>query len=123
MNKTELVAKVAEKAMVPKKDTDAVVKLLLEEIKATVAKGESVQLIGFGTFEPRKRDARTGYNMQTGKAMKIPARTVPAFKAGKAFKEAVNPKPAPLSISNRQGPIFLPNHKTTSYKVLRESTL
>jgi DNA-binding protein HU-beta len=93
MNKTELVAKVAEKAMVPKKDTDAVVKLLLEEIKATVAKGESVQLIGFGTFEPRKRDARTGYNMQTGKAMKIPARTVPAFKAGKAFKEAVNPKP------------------------------
>lgn len=65
---------------------------LLETIKEEVAKDEKVQLIGFGTFEARKRNARTGKNPQTGGAIEIPAATVPAFKAGKAFKDMVNAK-------------------------------
>ena len=63
---------------------------VVETVKEVVAKEEKVQLIGFGTFEARKRNARTGKNPQTGKAIKIAAATVPAFKAGKAFKDMVN---------------------------------
>ena len=81
MNKTELVAAVAEKTGLTKKD-----------VKEEVAKNEKVQLIGFGTFEARKRNARTGKNPQSGEAIEIPAATVPAFKAGKAFKDMVNAK-------------------------------
>ena len=88
MNKTELIAAVAEKAGLTKKDA------LLETVKGEVAKKGKVQLIGFGTFEARTRNARTGKNPRTNEPIKIPAATVPAFKAGKAFKDAVNAAPA-----------------------------
>jgi DNA-binding protein HU-beta len=93
MNKTELVVAIAEKADVSKMCAYECLKATLCTISEAVAKGERVSLIGFGTFEPRKRAARTGINPQTGKAIKIAEATVPAFKAGKAFKEAVNVKP------------------------------
>ncbi len=89
MNKVELVASVAEKAGLSKKDAEKAVAAILESVVAAVAKGEAVQLVGFGTFEARKREARTGLNPQTKETIKIPATTVPAFKAGKAFKDAV----------------------------------
>lgn len=92
MNKTELVAAVAEKTGLTKKDAEKALAAVVEIVKEVVAKEEKVQLIGFGTFEARKRNARTGKNPQTGKAIKIAAATVPAFKAGKAFKEMVNKK-------------------------------
>ena len=92
MNKTELVAAVAEKTGLTKKDAEKALSAVVETVKEVVAKKEKVQLIGFGTFEARKRNARTGKNPQTGKAIKIAAATVPAFKAGKAFKEMVNKK-------------------------------
>ncbi len=92
MNKTELVAAVAEKTGLTKKDAEKALAAVVETVKEVVAKKEKVQLIGFGTFEARKRNARTGKNPQTGKAIKIAAATVPAFKAGKAFKEMVNKK-------------------------------
>lgn len=92
MNKTELVAAVAEKTGLTKKDAEKALGALLETIKEEVAKDEKVQLIGFGTFEARKRNARTGKNPSTGAAIEIPAATVPAFKAGKAFKDMVNAK-------------------------------
>ena len=75
-----------------KKDTEKAVGALLETIKTAVAKKQKVQLIGFGTFEPRVRAARTGKNPRTGEAIKIAKATVPAFKAGKAFKDVVNKK-------------------------------
>ena len=90
MNKTELVAAVAEKTGLTKKDAEKALAAVVEPVKEVVAKEEKVQLIGFGTFEARKRNARTGKNPQTGKAIKIAAATVPAFKAGKAFKDMVN---------------------------------
>ena len=65
---------------------------LIDTIQKTVSKGKKVTLVGFGTFEPRKRAARTGRNPQTGKELKIPAKTVPAFSAGKKFKTVVNGK-------------------------------
>lgn len=89
MNKVELVASVAEKAGLSKKDAEKAVAAVLESVVAAVAKGEAVQLVGFGTFEARKREARTGLNPQTKETITIPATTVPAFKAGKAFKDAV----------------------------------
>ena len=92
MNKTELVAAVAEKTGLTKKDAEKALAAVVETVKEVVAKKEKVQLIGFGTFEARKRNARTGKNPQTGKAIKIAAATVPAFKACKAFKEMVNKK-------------------------------
>lgn len=92
MNKTELIAAVAEKAEVSKKDAEAVVKAALETVTATLAAGEKVQLIGFGTFETRERAARSGKNPRTGEAVKIKASKVPAFKAGAALKQAVNIK-------------------------------
>ena len=91
MNKTELIAAVAEKAGLTKKDVEKAVAALLETVKGEVAKKGKVQLIGFGTFEAR---TRTGKNPRTNEPIKIPAATVPAFKAGKAFKDAVNAAPA-----------------------------
>lgn len=89
MNKVELVASVAEKAGLSKKDAEKAVAAVLESVVAAVAKGEAVQMVGFGTFEARKREARTGLNPQTKEKIEIAATTVPAFKAGKAFKDAV----------------------------------
>jgi DNA-binding protein HU-beta len=90
MNKEELVQEIAKKTKISQKQVDETLASLVEVIVKTVSKGKKVTLIGFGTFEPRKRAARTGRNPQTGKELKIAAKTVPAFSAGKKFKEAVN---------------------------------
>jgi DNA-binding protein HU-beta len=92
MNKEELVQEVAKKTKVSQKQVDETLAAIVETIVKTVAKGKKVTLIGFGTFEPRKRAARTGRNPQTGKELKIAAKTVPAFSAGKKFKEMVAKK-------------------------------
>lgn len=89
MNKTELIAAIAAKAGISKKDADRALTATVDCITEDVKKGNKVQIVGFGTFEARKRAARTGINPQTKKELKIPASTVPAFKAGKAFKDAV----------------------------------
>jgi len=89
MTKAELITMVAEKAGTTKKDADVALKAVLDSIQETLAKGEKVQLVGFGTFEVRERAAREGVNPQTQKKIKIPATRVPAFKAGRALKEAV----------------------------------
>ncbi len=89
MKKVELVASVAEKAGLSKKDAEKAVAAVLDSIVAAVAKGEAVQLVGFGTFEARAREARQGINPKTKEAITIAATTVPAFKAGQAFKDAV----------------------------------
>ena len=91
-NKAELVSEVASKTKLTKKEVAAAVDAIFGSIQDNLAKGEKVQLIGFGTFEARKRNARTGKNPQSGEAIEIPAATVPAFKAGKAFKDMVNAK-------------------------------
>lgn len=90
MNKTELVAAAAAAAGVSKKDTEAVIKVAFEAIEDALAKGDKVQLIGFGTFEVRKRAAREGNNPRTGAKVKIPSCKVPAFKPGQGLKNAVN---------------------------------
>ena len=90
MNKTELIAAVAQAANVSKKDAAAVVDATFETIAAAMAKGEKVQVIGFGTFEARERAAREGLNPQTKEKVQIEACKVPAFKAGKALKDTVN---------------------------------
>ncbi len=87
MNKEELVKEVSKKAKVSQKATGDVIAATLEAIEKAVSEGEKVTLVGFGTFEPRKRAARVGRNPQTGKELKIAAKTVPAFTAGKKFKE------------------------------------
>ena len=92
MNKEELVQEVAKKAKLTQKDAAAAVNTIMATVQKTVAKGQKVTLVGFGTFESRKRAARTGRNPQTGKEIKIAAKTVPAFSAGKKFKELVNKK-------------------------------
>ena len=92
MNKEELVQEVSKAAKVTQKEAAEVVKALVETVQKTVAKGNKVTLVGFGTFESRKRAARTGRNPQTGKEIKIAAKTVPAFTAGKKFKDLVNKK-------------------------------
>ncbi len=89
MNKEELVKEVSKKAKVSQKATGDIIAATLETIVKTVSKGKKVTLVGFGTFEPRKRAARTGRNPQTGAPLKIAAKTVPAFSAGKNFKELV----------------------------------
>ena len=89
MNREELVAEIAKSAKVSKKDAAAVLTATIETIEKTVKKGDKVTLVGFGTFERRQRAARTGRNPQTGKEIKIAAKKVPAFSAGKAFKELV----------------------------------
>jgi DNA-binding protein HU-beta len=92
LNKTELVSSVAEKSELTKKDAEKAVSAVFASIEEALAKGEKVQLVGFGTFEVRERKARTGRNPQTGEEIQIPAAKVPAFKAGKALKEAVEGK-------------------------------
>lgn len=89
MNKTELITSVAEKSELTKKDAEKAVNALFASIEEGLAKGEKVQLVGFGTFEVRERKARTGRNPQTGEEIQIPAAKVPAFKAGKSLKDAV----------------------------------
>lgn len=89
MNKEELVQEVAKKTKLSQKQVADTLACFLETIEKTVAKGKKVTLVGFGTFEPRKRAARTGRNPQTGAELKIAAKTVPAFSAGKKFKDLV----------------------------------
>ncbi|HAJ69820.1 MAG: HU family DNA-binding protein [Alkalibacterium sp.] len=88
-NKAELIEKVASSADLTKKDATAAVEAVFDSIKDTLADGEKVQIIGFGNFEVRDRAARKGRNPQTGEEIQIPATKVPAFKAGKALKDAV----------------------------------
>ncbi len=88
-NKAELVDRVAKKTQLTKKDVSATVEALFETIQEALKAGEKVQVIGFGNFEVRHRAARKGRNPQTGKEIKIKASKVPAFKAGKALKDAV----------------------------------
>ncbi len=89
MNKGELVDAIAANSGTTKAQADAILSATLETIVDAVADGDKVTLVGFGSFEPRDRAAREGRNPKTGKALKIPATTVPAFSAGKAFKERV----------------------------------
>ena len=88
-NKAELVTEVASKTKLTKKDAATAVDAIFSSIQDDLSKGKKVQLIGFGTFEVRKRAARKGRNPQTGKEIQIPASVVPAFRPGKALKEAV----------------------------------
>ncbi len=90
MNKTELVAAVAEQAEISKKDAEKALKAFVDVITEQLKAGEKVQLVGFGTFEVSERAAREGRNPQTGKTMKIAACKAPKFKAGKALKDAIN---------------------------------
>ena len=89
MNKAELVAAVAEKAALSKKDSEKAVNAALEAIAAELAAGGKVQLVGFGSFETKERNARVGRNPRTKEEIRIPASRVPAFKAGKALKDVV----------------------------------
>lgn len=89
MNKTDLINNISEKSGLAKKDVESVLNGFLGEVTDALKDGKKVQLIGFGTFETRERAGRTGRNPQTGKAIEIPASTVPAFKAGSKLKEAV----------------------------------
>lgn len=89
MNKTELIAAVAGKAEISKKDAEKAVSAALEIIVEQLGKGDKVQLVGFGTFEARERAARKGVNPATGEQIDIAASVAPAFKAGKAFKDAM----------------------------------
>lgn len=90
MNKTELVAAIAAKAELTKKDSEKALAAFIESVTAELKAGNKVQLVGFGTFEVSKRAARTGRNPQTGAEMKIPASKAPKFKAGKALKDSIN---------------------------------
>ena len=89
MNKTELIAAVAEKASISKKDADSAVNAVLDTIVEALAADEKVQLVGFGTFEVRSRSARQGRDPRSNSPITIPASKVPAFKAGKASKDSV----------------------------------
>jgi len=89
MNKTELIAKIAEASSLTKKDSEAALNATLSAIEASLVSGEKVVLTGFGTFEVRNRKARKGHNPRTKEQIHIPAQKSPAFKAGKVLKEAV----------------------------------
>ena len=89
MNKTELVAAVAAKTELSKKNAEKAVAAVLETVAETLAAGEKVQLVGFGTFEARAREARSAKNPRTGETVEVPASRVPAFKAGQALKTKV----------------------------------
>ncbi|ANY73596.1 MULTISPECIES: HU family DNA-binding protein [Paenibacillus] len=89
MNKTDLINNISNKSGLTKKDVENVLNGFLGEITDALANGDKVQLIGFGTFETRKRAGRTGRNPQTGNTIEIPESNVPAFKAGNKLKEAV----------------------------------
>ena len=90
MNKTELIAAIAEKTELSKKDAERALKAFTEVVEEELKKGEKVQLVGFGTFEVSKRAARERRNPQTGESMTIEASNTPKFKAGKALKDAIN---------------------------------
>ena len=90
MNKTELIAAIAEQAEISKKDAEKALKAFVDVVTEQLKEGEKVQLVGFGTFEVSERAAREGRNPQTGKTMKSAACKAPKFKAGKALKDAVN---------------------------------
>jgi len=90
LNKAELISSVAEKAEMSKKDAEKAVNAVFATIEEALAAGDKVQLVGFGTFEVRARAARTGRNPQTGEEIQIAATNVPAFRAGKALKEAIS---------------------------------
>lgn len=89
MNKTELVAAVAAKTELTKKDAEKAVSAMLETVAETLAAGQKVQLVGFGTFETREREARSAKNPRTGETVEVAASRVPAFKAGQALKTKV----------------------------------
>ena len=90
MNKTELVAAIADQAEISKKDAEKALKAFTDVVAEELKKGEKIQLVGFGTFEVGERAAREGRNPQTGATMKIEASKAPKFKAGKALKDLVN---------------------------------
>ncbi len=90
MNKAELVAAIAEKTELSKKDSEKALKALIDVVTEELVKGEKVQLVGFGTFEVATRPERTGRNPRTKEDIKIPASKAPKFKAGKALKDVVN---------------------------------
>lgn len=90
MNKLDLVNAISKETGVSKKVAEQALATVLDSIKESLKKGDKVSLVGFGTFETRKRAARKGRNPQTGKEMKIAAKTVPAFRPGKALKDSVN---------------------------------
>ena len=90
MKKTELIAAIAEQSGLSKKDAEKALTATIDTIIKAVADGDKIQLTGFGTFEQRQRNARTGCDPRTGKTIEIPASKVPAFKAGKGFKDIVN---------------------------------
>ena len=90
MNKTELIAAIAEKAELSKKDSEKALKAFVDVVTEELKKENKIQLVGFGTFEVSTRSARTGRNPQTGEEMEIAACKAPKFKAGKALKDAIN---------------------------------
>ncbi|MBQ7039182.1 MAG: HU family DNA-binding protein [Clostridia bacterium] len=89
MNKTELIAAVAQKAELSKKDAEKALNAVTDAVKEALAKGEKVQLVGFGTFEVKERAARTGINPRTKQKIEIAAAKAPVFKAGQGFKDAI----------------------------------
>ena len=92
MNKADLIAKIAEEAELSKKSAEAALNAFVGAVEGALKKGEKVQLVGFGSFEVRKRAARKGRNPQTKEEIKIPASKAPVFRAGKALKDLVNKK-------------------------------
>ncbi|MGL5615862.1 MAG: HU family DNA-binding protein [Sarcina sp.] len=90
MNKAELIASMAEKSNLTKKDAEMALKAFMESVQEALEGGDKVQLVGFGTFETRERAAREGRNPRTKEVIQIPASKAPVFKAGKEFKERVN---------------------------------
>ena len=90
MNRSELIAKIAEKSELSKKDAEKAVASFIESVTEALVSGDKVQLVGFGSFEVRRREERAGRDPRTGNAITIPASNSPAFKAGKALKDAVN---------------------------------
>ncbi len=89
MNKTELIAAVSEKTGVSKKDCEKTISAMLDQVAESLAQGDKVQIVGFGSFEVKERQARTGRNPKTGEAVEIAASKAPVFKAGKALKDTV----------------------------------
>lgn len=92
MNKADLIDEIAKDTGLTKKDSDKALAAIIKAITVSLSKGDKVQLVGFGSFDVRKREARTGRNPQTGQEIKIPARKVPVFSTGKALKDAVAKK-------------------------------
>jgi len=90
MNKAELIASMAEKCELTKKDTEKALKAFMDTVQETLEKGDKVQLVGFGTFEVKQRAARIGRNPRTKEEIKIPASKAPIFKPGKDLKDSVN---------------------------------